>query len=64
MVQIAPWTAARGLLAGAAHVLTSDGLFFLCGPFREAGMQFGLARSVAPWQSMFTFAPMCGNQEF
>jgi SAM-dependent methyltransferase len=37
MVHIAPWTAAEGLVAGAARVLGSDGLLFLYGPFREGG---------------------------
>jgi SAM-dependent methyltransferase len=38
MVHITPWTATQGLIAGAARVLTSDGLLFLYGPFRERGM--------------------------
>ncbi len=37
MVHIAPWTATQGLFAGAARVLTDDGLLFLYGPFREGG---------------------------
>jgi SAM-dependent methyltransferase len=35
MVHIAPWNATQGLVAGAARVLTSGGLLFLYGPFRE-----------------------------
>jgi SAM-dependent methyltransferase len=38
MVHIAPWTAAQGLIAGAARVLTPDGLLFLYGPFSEGGL--------------------------
>jgi SAM-dependent methyltransferase len=38
MAHIAPWTATQGLIAGAARVLTQDGLFYLYGPFREAGV--------------------------
>jgi hypothetical protein len=38
MVHIAPWSATKGLIAGAARVLTSDGLVFLYGPFREGGV--------------------------
>jgi hypothetical protein len=38
LVHIAPWTVTRGLLAGAARVLTSGGSLFLYGPFREGGM--------------------------
>jgi SAM-dependent methyltransferase len=41
MVHITPWSATRGLIAGAARVLASDGLLFLYGPFREAGMHTG-----------------------
>jgi SAM-dependent methyltransferase len=37
MIHIAPWAATQGLIAGAARVLTPDGLLFLYGPFREAG---------------------------
>jgi SAM-dependent methyltransferase len=38
MVHIAPWTAAQGLIAGAARILTSGGLLFLYGPFSERGV--------------------------
>ncbi len=38
MVHIAPWSATQGLIAGAARVLTSGGLLFLYGPFREGGV--------------------------
>jgi SAM-dependent methyltransferase len=38
MVHIAPWTVTEGLIAGAARVLTPEGLLFLYGPFREGGM--------------------------
>jgi SAM-dependent methyltransferase len=38
MVHIAPWNATRGLIAGAARVLTKGGLLFLYGPFREGGV--------------------------
>jgi SAM-dependent methyltransferase len=38
IVHIAPWTTVQGLIAGAARVLTSGGLLFLYGPFREGGM--------------------------
>jgi hypothetical protein len=38
MVHIAPWTATKGLIAGAARVLTQGGLLFLYGPFREGGV--------------------------
>jgi SAM-dependent methyltransferase len=38
MVHIAPWAATLGLIAGAARVLTQDGLLFLYGPFREGNV--------------------------
>ncbi len=41
MVHIAPWTATKGLIAGAARVLTHGGLLYLYGPFREAGEHTG-----------------------
>jgi SAM-dependent methyltransferase len=41
MVHIAPWAATQGLIAGAARVLTPDGLLFLYGPFREGGTHTG-----------------------
>jgi hypothetical protein len=37
MVHIAPWNVTRGLIAGAARVLTSGGVLFLYGPFSESG---------------------------
>lgn len=41
MVHIAPWTATKGLIAGAARVLTQGGLLYLYGPFREGGVHTG-----------------------
>jgi hypothetical protein len=38
MVHIAPWTVTQGLIAGAARVLTRNGLLFLYGPFSEGGL--------------------------
>ena len=37
MIHIAPWTAAVGLVAGAARILPDHGLLYLYGPFRRAG---------------------------
>jgi uncharacterized protein DUF938 len=37
MIHIAPWTAAIGLVAGAARILPDHGLLYLYGPFRRAG---------------------------
>lgn len=41
MVHISPWAATVGLIAGAARVLTADGLLFLYGPFGEGGVHTG-----------------------
>ena len=38
MIHIAPWAAAKGLMAGARDVLAADGALFLYGPFRENGV--------------------------
>jgi SAM-dependent methyltransferase len=37
MIHIAPWSAAQGLMAGAARILPPDGLLALYGPYRHAG---------------------------
>ena len=37
MVHIAPWTAAEGLMAGAARVLPTAAPLYLYGPFKESG---------------------------
>ncbi len=37
MIHIAPWSAAVGLVAGAARVLSEDGVLFLYGPYRRGG---------------------------
>ena len=45
MVHITPWSATQGLIAGAARVLTANGLLFLYGPFREAGVHTGVGNA-------------------
>lgn len=37
MVHIAPWSAAEGLVAGAARILPADGVLYLYGPYRRDG---------------------------
>jgi SAM-dependent methyltransferase len=37
MVHIAPWSAAEGLMAGAARLLPADGVLYLYGPFKLEG---------------------------
>jgi hypothetical protein len=37
LVHIAPWSAVRGLFAGAARVLAPAGVLFLYGPYRFEG---------------------------
>jgi SAM-dependent methyltransferase len=38
LIHIAPWTATKGLIEGAARILTQGGPLVLYGPFREAGV--------------------------
>lgn len=38
MIHISPWTAAQGLMAGAARLLPAGGLLYLYGPFKENGI--------------------------
>ena len=38
MIHISPWSATRGLLAGAEGRLPTGGILFLYGPYREAGV--------------------------
>jgi SAM-dependent methyltransferase len=37
MIHIAPWSAAKALVAGAAAVLSTGGVLFLYGPYRRGG---------------------------
>ena len=37
MIHIAPWAAARGLLAGAGRILAPGGVLYLYGPYRVEG---------------------------
>jgi hypothetical protein len=37
LIHIAPWEATLALFAGAAHLLASDSLFYLYGPYRFGG---------------------------
>jgi hypothetical protein len=37
MIHIAPWSACLGLMAGANRLLTSGGIFYLYGPFKQEG---------------------------
>lgn len=37
MIHIAPWSAAVGLIGGAARILPTDGLLYLYGPYRRSG---------------------------
>jgi hypothetical protein len=41
MIHISPWAVTKGLIAGAARILTLGGKLFLYGPFREAGVHTG-----------------------
>jgi SAM-dependent methyltransferase len=37
MIQVAPWTAAEGLMRGAGRVLAPGGLLYLYGPYKRGG---------------------------
>jgi uncharacterized protein DUF938 len=37
MIHIAPWAVCEALIAGAAEILTTDGILFLYGPYRRDG---------------------------
>jgi len=47
MIHIAPWSAAEGLMAGSARLLTDGGVLYLYGPFKEHG------RHTAPSNASF-----------
>ena len=47
MIHIAPWSAAEGLMAGAARILPSAGVLYLYGPYTEDG------RHTAPSNAAF-----------
>jgi SAM-dependent methyltransferase len=38
MIHISPWTAAQGLVTGAAKLLAAGGVLYLYGPFKENGV--------------------------
>ena len=39
MIHISPWASAKGLMRGAARVLSAAGMLILYGPFTEAGVE-------------------------
>jgi len=39
MIHISPWTSTLGLMRGAGRVLTTGGVLYLYGPYREAGVE-------------------------
>lgn len=47
MIHIAPWAACEGLVAGAARVLSADGVLYLYGPYKIDG------RHTAPTNAAF-----------
>ena len=38
MIHISPWSAAQGLMTGAAKLLAASGVLYLYGPFKENGV--------------------------
>jgi hypothetical protein len=37
MIHIAPWSACLGLMAGAARILSTNGILYLYGPYKQGG---------------------------
>ena len=58
MIHIAPWTAAEGLMAGAARVLAPAGVLYLYGPFKENG------RHTAPSNAAFDASLRASDPEW
>ena len=58
MIHIAPWSAAEGLIAGAARVLPSGGVLYLYGPYKEEG------RHTAPSNEAFDASLRSRNPEW
>jgi len=58
MIHIAPWSAALGLVAGAARVLSRGGVLYLYGPFKEGG------RHTAPSNEAFDADLRARNAEW
>ena len=58
MLHIAPWSAAEGLMAGAARVLRAGGVLYLYGPFQESG------RHTAPSNAAFDAALRARNPDW
>jgi SAM-dependent methyltransferase len=46
LVHIAPWRATEGLIAGAARVLSRDGVLYLYGPYTESGLHTAPSNAV------------------
>lgn len=46
MVHISPWSAALGLIAGAARILPANGPMILYGPYHEADMEIAPSNAV------------------
>lgn len=58
VIHIAPWAVAEGLVAGAARLLSRDGVLFLYGPFMRAG------RHTAPSNEAFDLRLRSENPEW
>ncbi len=62
MIHISPWTACRGLMAGAKRVLPAGGVLYLYGPFKQDG--FHIASSNAAFdQSLRSQNPEWGIRD-
>ena len=58
MIHIAPWSAAKGLMAGVGRVLPAGGVLYLYGPFQENGQH------TAPSNAVFDASLRARNPEW
>ena len=63
MIHIAPWSACLGLMAGAEKILTSQGLLYLYGPFKQGGQHTAPSNETFD-RSLRRQNPEWGGEEF
>jgi len=58
MIHIAPWSACLGLMAGANRILSSGGIMYLYGPYKQGG------KHTAPSNEAFDYSLQAQNPEW